>query len=105
MNKEKEALIHQILAQPDVPRKVAPKNLLHFVDRMKPTTQQMRDYLIAVFGAETQTESCEIQKKWYEKMTQIEQKSFSEDYYRCCMNGLNRVPPSKTTIGVFAPSV
>jgi hypothetical protein len=104
MNKEKEALLNQIFAQPDVPRRVAPKNLLRFVDRMKPTTQQMRAYLIAVFGAETQAESCEIQKEWYGKMTPTEQKTFSEDYYRCCMNGLNRVPPTKANVEAFAPS-
>ena len=53
MNKEKEALLKAILAQPDVPRKIAPKNVLRFVDRMKPETEAMRDYLMAIFSSET----------------------------------------------------
>lgn len=106
MNKEKEALLKQIRAQPDVPRKVAPKNLLRFVDQMQPATQQMRDYLMAIFGAETQAESSEIQKTWYAKMTPTERKSFSEAYYHCCKNQFHG--PSKgerETAETFAASV
>jgi hypothetical protein len=86
MNKEKEALLKEILARPDVPRKVAPKNVLRFVDRMQPKTQEMRDYLMAIFSSETQAESDAISKKWYAKMTPSEQQTFAEAFARCCMN-------------------
>ncbi len=107
MNKKKEALLKAILAQPDVPRKVAPKNVLRFVDRMKPETQEMRDYLMAIFSSETEAESDAISKKWYAKMTPIEQKIFSEAFNRCCMTGLNsnRVISSEVNVEAFAPSV
>ena len=88
MNKEREALLKEILAEPDVPRKVSPKNLLRFVDRMQPETQEMRDYLMATFSAETRAESKVIREAWYAKMTPIEQKAFSEAFYVCCMNEL-----------------
>ena len=86
MTKEKEALLKEILARPDVPRKVAPKNVLRFVERMQPETQHMRDYLMAIFSSETQAESRAIKEAWYAKMTPNEQKAFSEAFYRCCMN-------------------
>jgi hypothetical protein len=88
MNKEKEALLKEILAQPDVPRKVSPKNLLRFVDSCQPQTQDMRDYLMSVFSSETHAESRAISEAWYAKMTLTEQQEFSEAYYRCCMNQL-----------------
>jgi arylamine N-acetyltransferase len=89
MNKEKEALLKEILAQPDVPRKVAPKNVLRFVDRMQPKTQDMRDYLMAIFSSETQAESSAIREAWCAKMTPNERKLFSDAYFRCIKNGLN----------------
>jgi hypothetical protein len=106
MNKEKEALLKAILAQPDVPRKVASKNVLRFVDRMKPETEAMRDYLMAIFSSETDAESDAISKKWYAKMTPIEQKVFSEAFYRCCMNQFHGSKEDKrSTSDVFSPSV
>ena len=89
MNKEKEALLNKILERPDVPTKVAPKNLLRFVNRMRPQTQEMRDYLMAFFSAETQAESTAIREAWYAKMSPNERQAFSEAYYRCCMNELH----------------
>jgi hypothetical protein len=86
MNKEKEALLKAIMAEPDVPRKVSLKSLLRFVERMEPETQQMRDYLMAVFSAETSAESNAISKAWYAKMTPAERQSFADAYYLCCMN-------------------
>jgi hypothetical protein len=88
-NKEKEALLKAILAQPDVPRKIAPKNILRFVDRMDPETEEMRNYLMAIFSSETKAESDAISKKWYAKMTPNEQKAFSEAFLRCVRNNLN----------------
>ena len=93
MNKEKEALLKEILAQPDVPRRVSTKHLLGFVNRMQPETQEMRDYLMATFFAETHAESKAISDAWYAKMTPTEQQAFADAYYRCCMNelrGFNR---------------
>jgi hypothetical protein len=86
MNREREELLKEILAEPDVPRKVAVKNLLRFVDRMKPETQQMRDFLMAVFGAETRAESSKIRKTWYAKMSPAEQESFSTAFGKCLLN-------------------
>jgi hypothetical protein len=88
MNKEKEALLKAILAEPNVPRKIAYKNLLRFVERAKPETQEMREYLMEKFSAATQAESKAVTDTWYAKMTDDEQKSFSEAYYRCMKNTL-----------------
>jgi hypothetical protein len=88
MNKEKEALLREIMAEPDVPRKVSMKNLLGFIDRMQPETQAMRDYLMAFFSAETQAESADIREAWCAKMSSSERQAFSDAYYRCCMNEL-----------------
>jgi hypothetical protein len=107
MNKEKEALLKAIMAEPDVPRKVSPKNLLRFVERMQPETQEMRDFLMAKFSAETHAESHAISESWYAKMTPSERKSFAEAYYRCCMNQFKnfKASISLTKEVELAPSV
>jgi hypothetical protein len=107
MNKEKEALLKEILAQPDIPRKVSPKSVLRFVNGMQPETQEMRDYLMAIFSAETQAERNAFRDAWYTRMTLAERKAFEQAYYRCCMTGLNtnRVVPSEANVEAFAPSV
>ncbi len=87
-NKEKEALLKEILERPDVPTKVTPKNVLRFVDRMQPKTQEMRDYLMATFSAETRAESAAIREAWCAEMSPSERQAFSEAFYRCCMNEL-----------------
>jgi hypothetical protein len=86
MNKERETLLKEILAQPDVPRKVSMKNLLAYIERMQPKTQEMRDYLMAYLSAETPAESSAIREAWCAKMTPNERKAFAEAFYRCCMN-------------------
>jgi hypothetical protein len=86
MNKEREALLKEILAQPDVPRKVSMKNLLAYIERMQPKTQEMRDYLMAYLSAETHAESSAIREAWCAKMTPTDRKIFAEAFYRCCMN-------------------
>ena len=88
MNKEREALLEQIMNEPDIPRKVSHKNLLRFVERMQPETQEMRDYLMAVYSAETVAESNAIEKAWLAKMTPAKQKAFSDAHYRCILNEL-----------------
>jgi Tfp pilus assembly protein FimV len=88
MTEERAALLKEILETPDVPRKVAPKNVLRFVDRMQPKTQDMRDYLMAIFSSETQAESSAIREAWCANMTPNERKAFAEAFYRCCMNEL-----------------
>jgi hypothetical protein len=109
MNKERAALLKEILAQPDVPRKVATKNVLRFVDSMQPETQDMRDYLMAIFSSETLAQSDAISKAWYDKMTPREQKLFSDAYVRCIKNGLNSNKQVSSTSVVeelaHAPSV
>ena len=106
MNKEKEALLNKILERPDVPTKVAPKNILRFVDRMRPQTQEMRDYLMAIFSVETRAESAIIREAHYAKMTSTEQKAFSEAFYRCCMNQFHESSEAeRKTAEAFAPSV
>jgi hypothetical protein len=105
MNKEKEALLKEILAQPDIPRKVSPKSVLRFVNGMQPETQEMRDYLMAIFSAETEAERNVFRDAWYAKMTLAEIKAFEQAYYLCCMTGLNsnRVVSSEANVQAFAP--
>jgi hypothetical protein len=107
MNKEKEALLQEILARPDVPRKVSPKNVLRFVDRMQPKTQEMRNYLMAFHSAETRAESRAITETWYAKMTLAERKAFDQAYYDCCMNEFNTYKQVSSTASVkeIVPSV
>ena len=107
MNKEKEALLKAIQAEPDVPRKVAKKNLLRFIERMQPETQEMRNFLMAKFSAETRAESRAISEAWYAKMTPRQQQAFSEDYHRCCMNELENSKniSTQSVVGELAPSV
>ncbi len=107
MNKEKEALLKEILAQADVPRKVSPKSVLRFVNGMQPETQEMRDYLMAIYSSETQTQRNAITKIWYAKMTLTEIKAFEQAYYRCCITGLNsnKVVSSKANVEALTPSV
>jgi Flp pilus assembly CpaE family ATPase len=107
MNKEKEALLKAIQAEPDVPKKVATKNLLRFIERMQPETLEMRNFLIAKFSAETRAESRSISEAWYAKMTPLQQQAFSEAYHRCCMNELENSKKirAKPFVGELAPSV
>jgi hypothetical protein len=86
MNKQREALLKEILAEPDAPRKVAYKNLVRFVDRMSPETQEMRDFLMAVFGAETRAESSRIEEIWLNRMTPAARESFSAAFSQCLLN-------------------
>jgi hypothetical protein len=102
-NKEKEALLKEVLEAPDVPRKVAMKHILGHIERMQPETQDMRDYLMAIFSAETHAESNAIQRAWYAKMTPAQGKAFAKAFYRCCMNDLQGHTKVKSpTIEEFA---
>jgi hypothetical protein len=93
MTKEKEALLKEVLEAPDVPRKISPKNILRFVNRMQPKTQFMRDYLTAWLYTETHAESRAMTKAWTATMTPEELKAFNRALHFCLMNDLrsNRV--------------
>jgi hypothetical protein len=90
MNKEERAaLLKEVLESPDIPTKVSPKNVLRFVERMQPETQEMHDYLMAFFSAETRAEGKAIREAWQAKMTPAEQDLFSEAFIRCVQNELD----------------
>ncbi len=89
MNKEKEALLKAILAQPDVPRKVSMKSIMRLLERMQPETEEMREYLIAFYSSETVAESQVIHDAKYASMTPAEAKAFHDAYYRCLENDIN----------------
>jgi hypothetical protein len=106
MNKEREALLKKITTEPDIPRKVAPKNLLRFVNSMQPQTQEMRDYLMAVFSAETRAESDAIHADIYAKFTPQKAKVFDELYCQCLFNHLGIQDTSELLVkDVLASSV
>jgi hypothetical protein len=89
MNKEKEALLKEILGQPDIPHKVATKNLMRLIERMQPQTEDMKAYLIAYYSAETHAESQAIQKAKLSSLTPAEARSFNAAYLRCLENDVN----------------
>ena len=107
MNKEKEALLKAILAEPDVPKKISHKNLVRFVDQMQPETQEMRNYLMAFFSSETSAQASAVKEKWYAKMTDDEQRLFSEAYYRCIKRELDsgKSTSVRSKADALAPSV
>ena len=88
MNKEKEALLKEILNEVEKPRKISPKSIEHFLDRMNPDSE-MRAYLFAYFSAETEDECALIRKNRLSSMTKKQQKDFNNRYYQCVQNELD----------------
>jgi hypothetical protein len=88
MTEEKAAFLKEILEASDIPRKISPKNVLRFVDRMQPKTQFMRDYLTAWLSAETDAEGRAMTKVLTDTMTSEELKAFDRAFYDCLMNDL-----------------
>jgi hypothetical protein len=86
MNKEKEALLKSILEEPDVPHKVSERSIQRLLARMKPQTEEMRDYLIAYYSAETRAESRAFHDAFYAKFSPEKAKAFDEAYYQCLLN-------------------
>lgn len=89
MNKEKEALLKATLAQPDEPHKVSMKSIMRLLARMQPETEEMKEYLIAYYSAETLAESRAIRKAKYASFTPAESKIFHDAYIRCLENDLS----------------
>jgi hypothetical protein len=104
MNKEKEALLKAILAEPDdVPRKVSMKSILRLLERMQPQTEEMREYLIAYFSAGTYAKSRAIHDAKYATFTPEKASAFSKAYCQCLLNdvGISEDVENES----FAPSV
>jgi hypothetical protein len=93
MNKEREALLKEILAQPDVPHKVSERSIQRLLGRMKPQTEEMRDYLIAYYSAETRAESRAFSNAFYAKLSPQEAKDFDEAYCQCLLNDVGLTEP------------
>lgn len=107
MNKEREALLKEVLAQPDTPHKVSDRSIQRLLGRMKPQTEEMRDYLITYFSAETRAEGRVFHNTFYAKFTPEEAKAFDEAYYQCLLNdvGLSDNATSTVEHKNYAPSV
>ena len=88
MNKEKEALLAEILARPDVPHKISERTIQRLIGRMKPQTLEMRDYLIGFYSAETRAERGVFHDAFYATFTPEKAKTFDEAYYQCMLNDL-----------------
>lgn len=89
MNKEKETLLNKVLSEPDVPYLVSKKSINRLIERMQPETEDMKEYLIAYYSAETSAQSQAIFKEKYASMTPIEAKAFDAAYLRCLENDVN----------------
>ncbi len=108
MNKEKEALLAEILARPDVPHKVSERSIQRLLGRMKPQTSEMRTYLIGFYSAETHAERCVFHDAFYAPFTPEKAKAFDEAYLQCMLNdlGISEEKLSQHIDNeVFAPSV
>jgi hypothetical protein len=107
MNKEKEALLKEVLAQPDIPHKVSERSIQRLLGRMKPQTKEMRDYLIAYFSSETRAQASAFSKEYYAKLSPKEAKEFDEAYCQCLLNDVGLSDNATTTVDnkAFAPSV
>jgi hypothetical protein len=88
MNKEKEALLAEILARPDVPYKVSERSIQRLLGRMQPQTSEMREYLIGFYSAETHAERCVFHDAFYAAFTPEKAKAFDEAYLQCMLNDL-----------------
>ena len=86
--KERAALLKEVLEAPDVPRKISPKNIIRFVNRMQHKTQFMRDYLTAWLSVETHAQGRAITKAWTARMTPTELNAFDKAFYDCLTNDL-----------------
>jgi hypothetical protein len=87
-SKEREALLEEIKNDLGVPRKVSPKSIERFLDRMKPDSE-MRAYLYAYFLGVTEEERQNIRHKKYSSMTEKQQEDFSERFFKCVQNELD----------------
>ena len=89
MNKEKETLLNKVLSEPDVPYLVSKNSINRLIERMQPETEDMKEYLIAYYSAETSAESQAILKAKYASMTPAQAKAFDAAYLRCLENDVN----------------
>ena len=89
MNKEKETLLNKFLAEPDAPYKVSKKSVTRLIERMQAETEEMKEYLIAYYSAETSAESQAILEAKYAYMTYAQAKAFDTVYLRCLENDVN----------------
>jgi hypothetical protein len=89
MNKEKEALLKEILAKPDEPHAVSKKSIMRLIERMQPETEDMKAYLIAYYSADTHAESQAIRKTKLASMSPKEAALFNAAYLRCLENDVN----------------
>ena len=89
MNREKETLLNKVLSEPDIPYLVSKKSINRLIERMQPETQDMKEYLIAYYSAETNAESQAILKEKYASMTPAQAKAFDAAYLRCLENDVN----------------
>jgi glycyl-tRNA synthetase (class II) len=108
MNKEKEALLKAVLTEPeDMPHKVSMRSIQRLLERMKPQTEEMRNYLIAFYSAETHAQSRAVHEAIYAKFTAAKTKAFDEAYYQCLLNdlGISEDIPKYVSTAAFAPSV
>jgi hypothetical protein len=107
MNKEKEALLKTILTEPDIPHKVSERSLQRLLTRMKPQTEEMREYLIAFYSAETRAQSRAVHAAFYAKFTPEKAKIFDEAYYQCLLNDLDiaELLPKKFANKTLVPSL
>jgi hypothetical protein len=107
MNKEKEALLKTILAEPDIPHKVSERSIQRLLKRMKPQTEEMRAYLIGFYSAETRAQSRAFHAAFYAKFTPEKAKIFDEGYCQCLLNDLDIAEqmPKQFTNKILAPSL
>jgi hypothetical protein len=108
MNKEKEALLAEILARPDVPHKVSERSIQRLLGRMKPQTAEMRNYLTGFYSAETHAERRVFHDALYATFTPEKAKAFDEAYLQCMLNDLGlseEILSQRIDNQAFAPSV
>jgi hypothetical protein len=107
MNKEREALLKEILAQPDVPHKVSERSILRLLGRMKPQTKEMRDYIVAYFSSETRAQAHAFKKDYFAKLSPLQAKEFDAAFVQCLFNdvGLSDTSTAEVENSAFAPSV
>lgn len=107
MNKEKEGLLKTILVEPDIPHKISERSIQRLLTRMKPQTEEMREYLIAFYSAETRAQSRAVHAAFYAKFTPEKAKSFDEAYCQCLLNdlGISEQLPKLFTAKTLAPSL
>ena len=89
MKKENEDFLNEILKKPRVFGVFNKHNVMKYINRMEPMSNQMREYLVAYMTVESEEALKRLEETYFSNMTVSQKKSFENELFVCMENDLN----------------